>query len=96
MNDAQKYIIFVECEMGNMRSYFLLSFQDTKFYEHNKKKKRRFISLTNNNGEEEESLRRAEEEEEEGEGRGYRTSESEYGAVEAWTDEVVDRVGVAS
>ena len=25
--------------MGNMRSYFLLSFQDTKFYEHNKKKK---------------------------------------------------------
>jgi|TARA_B100000482_G_scaffold47176_1_gene31206 hypothetical protein len=39
MNDAQKYIIFVECEMGNMRSYFLLSFQDTKFYEHNKKKK---------------------------------------------------------
>jgi len=42
MNDAQKYIIFVECEMGNMRSYFLLSFQDTKFYEHNKKKKRRF------------------------------------------------------
>ena len=46
MNDAQKYIIFVECEMGNMRSYFLLSFQDTKFYEHNKKKKRRFIFLS--------------------------------------------------
>jgi hypothetical protein len=94
MNDAQKYIIFVECEMGNMRSYFLLSFQDTKFYEHNKKKKKTFTSLTNNNGEE--SLRRAEEEEEEGEGRGCRTSESEYGAAEAWTDEVVDRVGVAS
>ena len=93
MNDAQKYIIFVECKMGNMRSYFLLSFQDTKFYEHNKKKKT-FTSLTNNNGEE--SLRRAEEEKEEGEGRGCRTSESEYGAVEAWTDEVVDRVGVAS
>ena len=93
MNDAQKYIIFVECEMGNMRSYFLLSFQDTKFYEHNKKKKT-FTSLTNNYGEE--SLRRAEEEEEEGEGRGCRTNESEYGAVEAWTDEVVDRVGVAS
>ena len=50
--------------------------------------------MTNNNGEE--SLRRAEEEEEEGEGRGCRTNESEYGAVEAWTDEVVDRVGVAS
>ena len=94
MNDAQKYIIFVECEMGNMRSYFLLSFQDKKFYEHNKKKKKTFTSLTNNNGEE--SLRRAEEEEEEGEGRGCRTSESEYGAAEAWTDEVVDRVGVAS
>ena len=65
------------------------------FYEaHNNKKT--FTSLTNSNGDEEESLRRAEEEEEEGEGRGCRTSESEYGAVEAWTKQVVDRVGVAS
>ena len=36
---------------------------------------------------------RAEEEEEEGERRG---SPREYGAVEAWTDEVVDGIGVAS
>ena len=93
MNDAQKYIIFVECEMGNMRSYFLLSFQIQNFTSTTRKKKT-FTSLTNNNGEE--SLRRAEEEEEEREGRGGRTGESEYGAAEAWTDEVVDRVGVAS
>ena len=95
MNDAQKYIIFVECEIGNMRSYFLLSFRVRyKILRAQQEKKKTFTSLTNNNGEE--SLRRAEEEEEEGEGRDYRTSESEYGAVEAWTDEVVDRVGVAS
>ena len=37
-------------------------------------------------------IRRAEEEEEEGERRARRGN----GAVEAWTDEVVDRVGVAS
>ena len=95
MNDAQKYIIFVECEMGNMRSYFLLSFRVRyKILRAQQEKKKTFTSLTNNNGEE--SLRRAEEEEEEGEGRGGRTGESEYGAAEAWTDEVVDRIGVAS
>ena len=73
---------------------FCSRFKIQNFTRAQQEKKKTFTSLTNNNGEE--SLRRAEEEEEEGEGRGCRTSESEYGAAEAWTDEVVDRVGVAS
>jgi hypothetical protein len=48
----------------------------------------------NNNGEE--PLRRAEEEEEEGEGKSCSGGFGGYGAVEAWTDEVVDRIGGAS
>ena len=48
----------------------------------------------NNNGEE--PLRRAEEEEEKGEGKSCSGGSSGYGAVEAWTDEVMDRIGVAS
>ena len=58
--------------------------------------KKEFNIINREEREEEATLRRAEEEKEEGEGSGCRTSESEYGAVEAWTDEVVDRVGVAS
>ena len=94
MNDAQKYIIFVECENGQHALVFFALVSRYKILRAQQEKKKTFTSLTNNNGEE--SLRRAEEEEEEGEGRGCRTSESEYGAAEAWTDEVVDRVGVAS
>jgi hypothetical protein len=48
----------------------------------------------NNNGEE--PLRRAEEEEEKGEGKSCSGGFGGYGAVEAWTDEVMDRIGVAS
>jgi hypothetical protein len=48
----------------------------------------------NNNGEE--PLRRAEEEEEEGEGKSCSGGFGGYGAVEAWTDEVVDRIGFSS
>jgi hypothetical protein len=48
----------------------------------------------NNNGEE--PLRRAEEEEEKGEGKSCSGGFGGYGAVEAWTDEVVDRIGGAS
>ena len=52
-----------------------------------------FYNITKNkNGEEETTLRRAEEEEEEGERRARRGN----GAVEAWTDQGVDGIGVAS
>ena len=54
--------------------------------------KKRNTTKTRNNGEEEATLGSAEEEEEKGERRGREG----YGAVEAWSDEVVDRVGVAS
>jgi hypothetical protein len=53
--------------------------------------KKRNTTKTRNNGEEA-TLGSAEEEEEKGERRGREG----YGAVEAWSDEVVDRVGVAS
>jgi hypothetical protein len=54
--------------------------------------------IINNNGDEEEqaTLRGAEEEEEEGEGRGDQRGSRGIGAVEAWADGVVDRIGVAS
>ena len=53
--------------------------------------KKRNTTKTRNNGEEA-TLGSAEEEEEKGERRGREG----YGAVEAWSDEVVDRVGGAS
>ena len=53
--------------------------------------KEKKYDTTRNNGEEA-TLGSAEEEEEKGERRGREG----YGAVEAWSDEVVDRVGVAS
>ena len=56
-----------------------------------KKKKKKKVDTTTN-GWEKGSIRRAEEEEEEGERKARRGN----GEVEARTDEVVDRVGVAS
>ena len=50
---------------------------------------------TTNNGEEA-TLWSAEKEEEKGEGGGDRTGESGVGEVEAWADEGVDGIGVAS
>ena len=92
MNDAQKYYIS-RMEMRHARifcSRFKIHFLRST------KKKKTFTSLTNSNGDEEESLRRAEEEEEEGEGRGDERGSGGYGAFKAWTEQVVDRVGVAS
>ena len=51
---------------------------------------------TNNTNNGEKTLRRAEEEEEEGERKSCRGGSGGYGAVEAWTDQDMDRVGVAS
>ena len=53
---------------------------------------------TNTNGEDEEqaTLRGAEEEEEEGERRGDQRGGRGIGAVGAWTDQDMDRVGGAS
>jgi heme oxygenase len=50
----------------------------------------------NNDGWREEVIRLAEEEEEEGERKSFSGAYCEFGAFKAWTDEVVDRVGVAS
>ena len=94
MNERRAKILYFS--NGNAAcSYFLQSFQDTFFTKHTTKKKT-FTSLTNINGDEEESLRRAEEEEEEGEGRGDERGSGGYGAFKAWTEQVVDQVGVAS
>ena len=51
-------------------------------------------TTTNTNGEK--TLRRAEEEEEEGERRDREESSGGYGAVEAWADQDMDGIGVAS
>ena len=59
------------------------------------KEKKDIILLKHTHGEEA-SIRRAEEEEEKGEGKSCRTNESGDGAVEAWTDEAMDGLGVAS
>ena len=59
-------------------------------------KKKSLIIINGEEREEEATLRRAEKEEEEGERGGDRTGESGVGEVEAWTDEVMDGVGVAS
>jgi len=53
-----------------------------------------FKNKNNNNGKKD--VRRAEEEEEEGERRSREGSCGGNGAVEDWTDEVVDGIGVAS
>ena len=60
-----------------------------------KEEKKDIILLKHTHGEEA-SIRRAEEEEEKGEGKSCRTNESGDGAVEAWTDEAMDGIGVAS
>jgi hypothetical protein len=60
------------------------------------KKKKKYIILLKHIHGEEASIRRAEEEEEKGEGKSCRTNESGGGAVEAWTDEAMDGIGVAS
>jgi len=49
-----------------------------------------------NGWEKEGSIRRAEEEEEEGERTSFSGAYCEFGAFKAWTDGVMDRVGVAS
>jgi hypothetical protein len=61
-----------------------------------KKKNGRPFFFIVNDGWREEVIWRAEEEEEEGERRGYEGGCGGYGAFKAWTDEVVDGVGVAS